>query len=81
MNEGVKVHFPLPSEKALSFCWVAEQETGRMEMSAAYRTCRTKKDILDFCGTEISGVDFDDALPRLNVDRVFVLSRPFPPDA
>ena len=32
MNERVEVHFPLPSENALCFRWVAEQEPGRMEM-------------------------------------------------
>ena len=81
LDERVEVDLALPAEHALCLRGVAEQESG------THASVKHAKDdegdgehVLDFCGTEVPGVDFDNDLAGLGVHALLIDAATSPPD-
>lgn len=77
-DERFEVNFALPAEHALSFGGVSEQEPKCVSEPDIHLICSQKENILDFCGTEVFRVHFDDDLAGLDVDAHLVFAASFP---
>jgi hypothetical protein len=81
-DERVKVDATLPSEETFRFVRVTKQEA--LEVSLVVNLWqikeKLKKDILNFCRTEVFRVYFHDCFTSLHIDALLVQSTAFPPD-
>ena len=78
LDQGVEVDLALPAENALCLRGVAVEEAVEQGhasvLGQAERIARVerKRHALDFCRTEVLGVDLDDNLARFAVDALLV---------
>ena len=79
-DERVKVDTTLPSEETFGFGRITKQEALEASLVNHWQIKEVKKDILDFCRTEVFRVYFHDCFTSLHIDALLVQSTAFPPD-
>jgi hypothetical protein len=84
LDERVKVDPSLPAEYAFGFSRVTEEKAGFFlggsgKKDGHHLLKEQEKHVLDFCGTEVARIDFDDGLAGFDVDGFLVYASSLPP--